>query len=308
MPSVQSRFFRLIIKHYVAPKFRQAGNSIEVWKILLDDMSKFQRVPKGTEIQPIMVGNLPAEWVWSPGSTDQYAVLYLHGGAFVMGSPANYGETAAKFSAGFGCRLLVLDYRLAPEHPFPAAVEDAILALQWLLERGYTPQQVAMGGDSAGGSLTVQALLALRDSGKPMPAVGFCMSPPLDWTRFDGESYRTRAQVDPWITEDMCRFTGGLYVGDNDPATPLLNPLDMDLAGLPPLIIHVGDEEVLLSDSVRLAERASAAGVHVEFKIWPGMWHAFQTNATITPEARQSLAEISSFVRKHLQVAVQELN
>ena len=126
------------------------------------------------------------------------------------------------------------------------------------------------------------------------------MSPPLDWVRFDGESYQTRARVDPWITEEMCRFTSGLYVGDNDPHTPLLNPLEMDLAGLPPLCIHVGDDEVLLSDSVRLAKRAQAAGVEVEFKIWPGMWHVFQTNAASVPEAQQSLEEISHFVRNQL--------
>lgn len=301
MPSLLSRFYRLIIQYYVGPKFRRAGNSVPAWKKLLDDMGKFQRVPKGTEVQPVMVGSTPAEWVWSPGSKEQHTVLYLHGGAMVMGSPANYRETAARFSTGFGCKLLVLDYRLAPEHPFPAAIEDAISAYHWLLELGYAPDQVAMGGDSAGGSLAVQTLLALRDTGEPLPAAGFCISPPLDWTRFDGESYRTRAHADPWIAEQMCRFTGGLYVGDNDPSSPLLNPLHMDLAGLPPLVIHVGDDEVLLSDAVRLAERAQAAGVEVEFKVWPGMWHAFQTNAAIAPEARQSLAEICSFVLKQLR-------
>ncbi len=304
MPSFQSRFNRLIIQYYVEPKFRRAGKSVPAWKKLMDDMNVFQRPPKGTQIQPVMIGNMPAEWVWGPGSKEQHVVLYLHGGGMVMGTPVHSHAMAARLSAGIGCKFLLPDYRLAPEHPFPAAIEDVISAYQWLLELGYTPERVAMGGESAGGSLVVQALLALRDAGEPLPAAGFCMSPPLDWTRFDGESYRTRAQVDPWITEDMCRFTGNLYVSENDPATPLLNPLDMDLAGLPPLIIHVGDDEVLLSDAVRLAERAKAAGVQVEFKVWPGMWHVFQSGAATMPEARQSLSEISSFVRKQLLVDV----
>jgi acetyl esterase/lipase len=304
MPSLQSRFNRLIIKYYVAPKFRRAGNSVAAWKKLMESFDKLQRIPKDTQIKPVMVGNTPAEWVDSPGGSEQHAVLYLHGGAFVMGSPASHRETAARLSAASGIRLLVLDYRLAPEHPFPAALENAISAYHWLLELGYTPGEVAMGGDSSGGSLAVQTMLALREAGESLPAAGFCMSPPLDWTRFDGESYQTRALVDPWITEDMCRFTGGLYVGYNDPTTPLLNPLDMDLTGLPPLCIHVGDDEVLLSDSVRLAERAQAAGVEVEFKIWPGMWHVFQTSAATVPEARQSIAEISSFVLNHLRPGV----
>jgi len=266
MVSTQSRITRLIVKYYVAPKFRSAGNSVPAWKKLMDMFIKFQRLPAGTENPAVMVGITPAEWVRVPGSREEHAILYLHGGAFVMGSPATHRELAARLSAATGTKLLVLDYRLAPEHPFPAAVEDAIAAYHWLLGQGYSSDQVVIGGDSAGGSLTIQTLLALRDAGDPLPAAGFCMSPPLDWVHFDGESYQTRARVDPWITEEMCRFTGGLYVGENDPATPLLNPLDMDLTGLPPLCIHTGDDEVLLSDSVRLAERARDAGVEVDFK------------------------------------------
>jgi len=230
MPSLQSRFYRWIIKYYVAPKFRRAGNSVPSWKELMDTFVKFQRIPEGTVIDPITINGMPAEWVRARDSRQECAVLYLHGGAFVMGSPMTHRELAARFSAETGTGLLVLDYRLAPEHPFPAAIEDAIAAYDWLLGRGYASEQVAIGGDSAGGSLTVQSLLALKGDGKPMPAAGFCMSPPLDWVRFDGESYQTRARVDPWITEQMCRFTSGLYVGENDPATPLLNPLDMGLA------------------------------------------------------------------------------
>jgi monoterpene epsilon-lactone hydrolase len=300
MVSTQSWITRLIVKYYVAPKFRRAGNSVPAWKKLMDSFVKFQRIPKGSTINPVLINELPAEWVRVQSSHQECAILYLHGGAFVMGSPKTHRELAARLSAETGTGLLVLDYRLSPEHPFPAAIEDTISAYDWLLEQGYAPERVVIGGDSAGGSLTIQTLLALRENGKQLPVAGFCMSPPLDWVRFDGESYQTRARVDPWITEEMCRFTGGLYVGENDPATPLLNPLDMDLMGLPPLCIHTGDDEVLLSDSVRLVKHAQAAGVEVEFKIWTGMWHVFQTNAALVPEARQSIAEISKFVMNHM--------
>ena len=144
---------------------------------------------------------------------------------------------------------------------------------------------------------------ALREAGSPLPAAAFMLSPPLDWVRFDGRSFETRALADPWITLEMCRFTASLYVGDNDPCTPLLYPLDMDLAGLPPLCIHVGDREVLLSDSIRLAERARAAGVPANLKIWPGMWHVFQTYARFFPEAGQSIDEIGRFVQEAIPIS-----
>ncbi len=157
-----------------------------------------------------------------------------------------------------------------------------------------------IGGDSAGGGLTLQTLIALRDEGSSLPAAAFFLSPVTDWVRFDGESYSTRADIDPWITPEMCRFTASHYVGDNDPETPLLFPVNIDLSGLPPLCIHVGDHEVLLSDSVRLAERARASNVDVELKIWPNMWHVFQTSARFVPEARQSIDEIGRFVVNHV--------
>ena len=149
---------------------------------------------------------------------------------------------------------------------------------------------------SSEGGLTLQTLIALRDAGSTLPSAAFFLSPVTDWVRFDGESFSTRARSDPWITLDMCKFTAAHYVGSSDPATPLLYPTDMDLSGLPPLCIHVGEDEVLLSDSVRLSERARACHVQVEFVIWPSLWHVFQTMASFVPEAQQSLNEIGRFV------------
>jgi len=298
MVSFQSKLYRLIVKYYVGRKYLQAGKSIEAWKVLNDQFIRFQRIPAGSSFEALEVGGLPAERVKAVRVNQERAVLYLHGGAFVMGSPVSHRELAARLSATAQTPLLVLDYRLAPEHPFPAAIDDTLKTYQWLLEQGFSPNQVVIGGDSAGGGLAIQSLLALRESGQPLPGAGFAMSPPLDWVHFDGESYQTRADVDPWITEQMCRFTGALYVGDNDPETPLLNPLRMDLTGLPPLCIHVGDQEVLLSDSTRLVERARSMGVEVQFKVWEGMWHVFQIGASMVPEAQQSLDEIGQFIRE----------
>jgi monoterpene epsilon-lactone hydrolase len=300
MPSLQSYLFRWIVQYYLAPQYRRAGQSISKWRKLMDLTTRFQRIPTGTQIVPVLVRDTAAEWVWAPSVTAERAALYLHGGAFVMGSPATHRELAARLSAASGARMLVLDYRLSPEHPFPAAMQDALSAYCWLLDEGYEPKQVAIGGDSAGGGLALQSLIALRDGGGQLPAAGFFMSPVTDWVRFDGESYTTRAGVDPWITESMCRFTSAAYVSDNDPETPLLYPTAINLSGLPPLCIHVGDHELLLSDSTRLAERAQAAGVEVEFKVWESMVHVFQAGASFVPEARQSLAEIGRFVRDRM--------
>ena len=301
MPSLPSRFYRLVIKHVVAPQFRRAGTSIPEWRRLVASYIKNQKIPVGTEIWPVLVDGIAAELVRAPIAQTDNVILYLHGGAFVMGSPATHRELAARLSAAANARVLVLDYRLAPEHPFPAAVQDAISAYRWLLDQGCTEKRLAIGGDSAGGGLTLQTLMALRDEKAPLPSAAFFLSPVTDWVRFDGESFSTRADIDPWITLEMCKFTASQYVGDNDPKTPLLNPTNVDLSGLPPLCIHVGDLEVLLSDSVRLAARARVANVEVELKIWPGMWHVFQSFAAFVPEARQSLDEIGRFVGSHVR-------
>jgi acetyl esterase/lipase len=218
-----------------------------------------------------------------------------------MGSPETHRELACLISAFTNAAVLALDYRLAPEHPFPAAVEDAVSAYEWLLRQGYTNEHIAIGGDSSGGGLALQTLLSLRDAGSPLPAAVFLISPQTDWVRFDGESYVTRADVDFWYTPDMYRLTASSYVGDTDPGTPLLSPVNMALLGLPPLCVHVGDNDVLLSDSTRLVERARACNVEVQFKTWPGMWHVFQGAARFVPEARQSIREIGRFVVNRLR-------
>lgn len=296
MRSVRGRLVRLMLKHVVGPKLRGAGPSVERYRKLDRLAIKGQRAPAGTEVSAVVVGDTPAEWVSGPDPAADRAVLYLHGGGFIMGSPATHRELAARLAAAADTRALVLDYRLAPEHPFPAALEDAISAYRWLLESGYREDRLVIGGDSSGGGLALQTLIALRRRGRPLPAAAFFLSPQVDWVRFDGESFSTRARLDPLLTPEVCRGAAPHYVGDNDPAEPLLCPIRVDLSGLPPLCIHVGDHEVLLSDSLRLAGRARAAGVDVDLKVWPGMWHVFQSAARFVPEGRESIREIGRFV------------
>ncbi len=300
MPSLRSHFLRFMIKHIVSPRFKRAGGSVSELRKLDEFIIKNQKTPTGTEIWPVLVNGIGAEWVRAPGAQAERAILYLHGGAFVTCSAATHRELTARLSASANARVLVLDYRLAPEYPFPSAMQDTMSAYRWLLNKGYTHKNLAIGGDSAGGGLALQTLIALRDEESSLPAAAFFLSPVTDWVHFDGESYAMRANVDPLNTLEMCRFTASPYVGGNDPETPLLSPAMMDLSGLPPLCVHVGDHEVLLSDSVRLAEQARTSNVDVEFRVWPSMWHVFQAAARWVPEARQSIDEIGRFVVKHL--------
>jgi acetyl esterase/lipase len=208
---------------------------------------------------------------------------------------------AARVSSAGSASVLSLDYRLAPEFPFPAALDDAKTAYKWLLALGYAPARLIIGGDSSGAGLALQALLSIRDEGLPLPCAAYFMSPVTDWVELDGESYVTRADVDPLVNLAQCRFTSSLYVGSHAGDSPLLRPFETDLAGLPPLWIQVGDHEVLLSDAERLADRASQAGLTVSFRVWPGMWHAFQSAARYVPEARESMEELAHFLRKNLK-------
>ncbi len=195
--------------------------------------------------------------------------------------------------------MLVPNYRLAPENPYPAAIEDATAVYGWLLDQGFKPEHIAIGGDSAGGNLAVVTLLALRDARVELPAAAILLSPWTDLT-LSGESVTTRAEVDPMIKPGETGEHIAYYVGNHDPASPLISPIFANLHGLPPLLIHVGNDEVLLGDSVRLADRAQAAGTKVKLKVWEGMWHVFQALAIMLPEGRASIDELGAFVKLHV--------
>lgn len=300
MPSYRALWTRFLLRRIVGRKFRKVCCSIPDLRRLDGFFIRNQRLPRGTNVRPLSIHGVPAEWIEAPGASSDRVVLHLHGGAFVTGSPAVHRELTARVSSASGVQVLSLDYRLSPEHPFPAALEDTLASYEWLVDEGFEPSQIAFGGESSGGGLALQALLSMKTNGIPLPRAAFFLSPVTDWLRFDGESYSTRAALDPLLSLSQCRFTASLYVGEAHEDTALLQPTEMDLTGLPPMWIQVGGHEILLSDSVKLAQRAGEAGVKVDFKVWPGLWHVFQGTARFVPEARESLEDLGRFLRTHL--------
>ena len=258
--------------------------------------------PEGTTATPVDAGGLPAEWVVADHTAADHRLLYLHGGGYVICSPATHRDLAGRISQAAGVAVLVLDYRLAPEHPYPAAVEDALAALRWMYDHG--PKGVAparatfVAGDSAGGGLTLATLIAARDAGVRLPNAAVAISA---WTDLacTGNTMRTRADVDPMVTEAVLSRMVQDYLQGGDARQPLASPLYADLRGLPPILMQVGDAEVLLDDTTRVADKARAAGVDVTVEIYPEMIHIFQLFAPILPEGQQAIERIGAFIRAH---------
>jgi monoterpene epsilon-lactone hydrolase len=259
--------------------------------------------PAGVSSKPADVGGIAGEWTTAPGAGEEQTIYWLHGGGYCIGSINTHRALVAGISAASGARVLAIDYRLAPEHPFPAAVEDAVSGYLWLLSTGVDPAQVIIGGDSAGGGLAIATLVALKESGKPLPAAAVCISPWTDMT-MAGESLASKAEADPMITNDGITRARDAYVSASDPREPLASPIYADLAGLPPLLIQVGENEVLLSDSTRLAERAEAAGVDTTLEVWPDMIHVWHFFAAMLPEGQQAIERIGEWVKERVGAPV----
>jgi len=266
----------------------------------LQAMSAGAMVPEGTRCTPVRARGVPCEWVDAPSAAADAAILYLHGGGYVCGSIDSHRAHVARLSAACGARGLVVDYRLAPEYPHPAAVEDAVAAYGWLLDQGLAPTRIAVAGDSAGGGLTVATLLALRDDGRPLPSCGVCISPWTDLT-CTSQSMTALAEVDPMVKPNVLRRMAAAYVAGGDPRAPLASPLFADLHGLPPLLVHVGTAETLLDDATALAARARAAGVDVTLEAWDDMIHVWHCFAPLLPEAEQAIAKVGAYVRARLR-------
>ncbi len=255
--------------------------------------------PEGTVVEPVVADGVPCEWIAAPGARTDRAVLYLHGGAYTAGSLNTHRLHVANLSAACGARILNVDYRLAPEHPHPAAVDDALAAYRWLLASGLAPAHVVLAGDSAGGGLTAAALVAIRDAGGPAPAGAALISPWADLT-MTAASYASRAELDPMVSLEGLTPSAEAYLAGADATAPTASPVHADLAGLPPLLIHVGDHEVLLDDSVLLAERARAAGVDVELWVAPEMIHVWHAFAGLIPEGAEALEKLAAWIRTRL--------
>jgi acetyl esterase/lipase len=257
----------------------------------------------GSIIEPLSVDGVPCEWVRPAAVVAPDAcVLYLHGGGYVIGSCNTHRAMASHLATRTGLAVLVVDYRLAPEHPYPAAVDDALTAYEWLLAEGFAAGRIVIAGDSAGGGLTLATLVALRDRGRPLPALGVPISPWTDLT-LSGESMTTMAERDPMVTRRGLQRMADWYAGEAEPNAPLVSPLFADPAGLPPLLVHVGDVEILRDDAVRFADRAREAGVDVTLEVWPEMIHVWHVFGPDVPESEAGVARIAEFIAERLHLA-----
>jgi acetyl esterase/lipase len=248
------------------------------------------------EFEPVSAGGVPAVWLARPDSDPSRVLLYLHGGGYSVGSVDSHRDLLARMCAATGAVVLAPNYRLAPEHPYPAQLDDALAVYRWLLERGTDPSRLVVGGESAGGGLTLSLLMALRDAGDVLPSGGVCLSPWVDLEATSG-SMSTNARYD-YVSRKVLRTYARRFVPDGNHRLPLASPVHGDLSGLPPLLIHAGGAEVLLDESVLLARRARDAGVDVELDIWQDMIHAWHVFAGFVPEGVEAIEHVGAFVRR----------
>ena len=297
MPSLRSRLLLFMFKYRHLFRFRLKREIID-WNTNSSILrfrqecekgaTRFGKIPAGVEVSPVTIDGLSAEWILLSQATNDKAIFFVHGGGYVSGSCSDHRVHVAKFVKGTNIGALLFEYRLAPEHPFPAALNDSVTAYRWLLAQGVSSSNIVFAGDSAGGGLCLATLLALRDQDIPLPAAAVAISP---WTdlKCTGESYRSNARkcLSP---EGTWTAFSKHYVGDDDPGLPWISPLYGDLRGLPPIMICVGGDEILRDDSVSFAEKAKGAGVDVTLRVGEGLFHCFPVCAPLFPEATQAMA------------------
>jgi len=264
----------------------------------LDALGEQYPLPTDVRVETADADGVAAEWTAAPGAESERVILYLHGGGYTAGSLKSHRHMLAQAGREAKARTMALEYRLAPEHPFPAAVEDAVAGYRFLLSRGFSPNRIAVAGDSAGGGLTVALLVSLRDAGLPLPACAWCISPWVD-LEGTGASMTAKATVDPMVQQGYLIELAEAYLDGVNPRTPLAAPLYADLKGLPPMLIQVGSAETLLDDAVRLAGAAGSADVRVRLEVWPDMIHVWQLFYQQVAAGRRALAEAGAFIRSN---------
>jgi monoterpene epsilon-lactone hydrolase len=275
------------------PGFR-AGRPIEQQRRWLERVAQLTRVPREAAFTAATVGGVPGEWVSGRGPASPHRViLYLHGGAYCVGSPLTHRALTGNLALAVEARVFVADYRLAPEHPFPAALDDAVAAYEGLLANGHEPSDLVIAGDSAGGGLTAATALRLRELGRPLPSALVLFSP---WTDLSLAELGPEPPGEPMITRPWVAECAGFYLRGHDPHDPLASPVFGHLSGLPATLVQVGSDEVLLPDSQRLHARLRDGGVDSTLSVYPGRWHVFQTHAGMLADADLALAEVGRFL------------
>jgi acetyl esterase/lipase len=283
-------FLRLMTK-------RRWRADIDIHALRIDVQKVDRRLSRNApavEMEPVDAGGVPANWYGAPALGERGAILYLHGGAWCLHLPAAYRRLATRLAATTGMRVLLPDYRLAPEHRFPAGVDDCLAAYRWLIDHGYASRPLAIAGDSAGGNLSLVTLMRARDLGLTLPDCAALLSPCTDFT-MSGASVEYNERADPMFSSKAIHLLPDLYCPGVELTNPLLSPLNGDWHGLPPLLFHAGSTEMLLDDSVRAHDRARIAGVDASIKVWPGIPHVGPLFAFM-PEAEQALREIADFI------------
>jgi epsilon-lactone hydrolase len=300
LPSLISHAFRLVMQR--GNFFGAPGIPLPEMRSRAEASTRWLPIPRHVAVQPVHAGGVPAEWVIPKGAPDDRVLLYAHGGAWVFCSPRTHRAMVAQLALAGGIKALSLDYRLAPEFPFPAALDDCMAAYRWLLHEGIDPHKIIIAGDSAGGNLILAMLLALRDAGDPLPSAAVGLSPAIDLAK-SGKKTPNNTGKDPVLHRLQKSPLHLGYIGDHDPRDPLISPIYGDLHGLPPVLIHVGSDESLMDEVIRFVDCARQARVDAQVVVWRGMWHVFQIFGPLMPEARDSIQQIGKFIRERLSVS-----
>ena len=292
--------FKVLISYFWLKRWFETGTpSLDKRRQVYETLTAKFKIDPAVHCVPVTVNGVPAEWVNPPDTLPDGAILFLHGGAYCLCSVNTHRSLAAHIAKTSSAPVLSVDYRLAPEHQFPAAVEDAASAYHALLDLGLVPGNIVVAGDSAGGGLALALLLRLRDAGTPLPAAAVCISPWTDLT-LRGESMTTNAKRDVMLDYQTLEESARFYLNGTDPQTPQASPLYADLRDLPPLLIQVGGDEILLSDAIGIAEKARDAGVDVTLDVWESMQHEWQFAADFVPEGQLAIERIGEFIKLHL--------
>lgn len=294
--SIRAGLMRFLMKRAVRGPVEKAEDLVEFRNRMKEASSMSPKVPDRVSVVPVTANGVNCEWITADQTDQNRVLMYLHGGGYVLCGPDSHRDFGWRMAEASGMRVLMVDYRLAPENPFPAALEDATACYKWLLDEGFSPDRIAIGGDSAGGGLTIATMVNLKNLGMPLPSGAVVLSPWTDLS-MSGDSIDTCDKTDSILSRIVLEKFASAYLGERDRRAPLASPLFAELSGLPPVLIHVSSDEVLLSDAERLAQRLREAGGEVSLEIWPKMPHMFHIYASRVPEGKKAIVELGKFLK-----------